>query len=668
MALETVIALASKPLVTALVDKLVTPKIEKFSDWCKGKYDEYLIPTAEHFQEYLERSYNKYSIINTLVFNNSQMQLNSIYVTQSLVKENRSDNKEITKIDKVPVSLIKKYKKILIKDTAGMGKSTIMKYMFINMIDNGLEEIGIPIYIELNRLKKDWTILQEMQRQLNSLSKDFNNQLLLNFIQSGGFIFFLDGYDEIPNDSIIEVTSDIHDFISKAGTANYYILTSRPENGLSSFGDFQSFSINPLSKEEAYGLLEKYDRSDNKEISNKLIEKLKSGEYSAIDDYLKNPLLVSLLYAAFDYKPDIPMKKHLFYKQVYTAYFDSHDFTKGMKPHEKRSGLDIYDFGRVLKCVGYICLKSTGTKFEEDKILKIIGKAKLFCINLEFKELDFLNDMLSAVPLFCRDGNEYKWVHKSLMEYFAARFIADDVAEKKEDYLKDIYEDSNFSKYENMLDLYYDIDYKGFSKHIMLPFLKDFAIYYDKHYPKSLNISSIMIEERIGFFYYYDAAGIMRKRNIRKYDGKIIDPNDLGSLNSFISEQAVKSKNANEWFGCLSYYNDYVMFVCSYSSKKSILTRLLFHKLPTLFNIYEDHREINEFDDSVFKEGMTYYVNVMSGFENENIFGLINHLLLDADATTYFYLKYNSVKQVIEKLIREIEQSNNTSNLLSGLL
>ena len=110
------------------------------------------------------------------------------------------------------------------------------------------------------------------------------------------------------------------------------------------------------------------------------------------------------------------------------------------------------------------------------------------------------------------------------------------------------------------------------------------------------------------------------------------------------------------------------MFVCSYSSKKSILTRLLFHKLPTLFNIYEDHREINEFDDSVFKEGMTYYVNVMSGFENENIFGLINHLLLDADATTYFYLKYNSVKQVIEKLIREIEQSNNTSNLLSGLL
>ena len=60
--------------------------------------------------------------------------------------------------------------------------------------------------------------------------------------------------------------------------------------------------------------------------------------------------------------------------------------------------------------------------------------------------------------------------------------------------------------------------------------------------------------------------------------------------------------------------------IYSYSSKKSILTRLLFHKLPTLFNIYEDHREINEFDDSVFKEGMTYYVNVMSGFENENIF------------------------------------------------
>ena len=276
MALETFLALTAEPLVTALVDKLVAPKIEQFSKWCKENYNEYLIPKPEHFQEYLKRSYTKYSIVNTLVFHNSQRELKEIYVAQTLVKEHSSeDDKETIKIDKLPVPLIKKYKKILITDTAGMGKSTIMKRMFIDLIDKGLDDVGIPIYIELNKLNKEHTILHEIQKELSSLSKQFDNDLLLKFIQTGGFIFFLDGFDEISISDRSEVTNDIQNFISKAGTNNYYILTSRPEGSLSSFGNFQSFKIQPLTKEESFELLKKYDLSKKKELSEKLVELLK---------------------------------------------------------------------------------------------------------------------------------------------------------------------------------------------------------------------------------------------------------------------------------------------------------------------------------------------------------------------------------------------------------
>ena len=260
MALETTLALAAAPLVTTLVDKLVAPKIEQFSKWCKDTNNEYLIPKAEHFQEYLERSYTKYSIVNTLIFHNSQRLLKDIYVAQTLVKKHSSEDEEETvKIDELPVSLIKKYKKILITDTAGMGKSTIMKRIFIDLIDKGLDVVGIPIYIELNKLNKENTILNEIQKALSSLSKQFQNDLLLKFIQTGGFIFFLDGFDEISISDRNEVTNDIQEFISKAGTNNYFILTSRPEGSLSSFGDFQSFTIKPLSKDESFDLLKKYD-------------------------------------------------------------------------------------------------------------------------------------------------------------------------------------------------------------------------------------------------------------------------------------------------------------------------------------------------------------------------------------------------------------------------
>ena len=126
----------------------------------------------------------------------------------------------------MPVEFIKHYKKILITDTAGMGKSTIMTRMFIDLIDRGMDEIGIPIYIELNRLNKHRTILSEIQDELSSLSRAFNKDLCLSLIQTGGFIFFLDGYDEISITDLKEVRIDIQRFISKAGTKNYYLLTS----------------------------------------------------------------------------------------------------------------------------------------------------------------------------------------------------------------------------------------------------------------------------------------------------------------------------------------------------------------------------------------------------------------------------------------------------------
>ncbi len=482
--------------------ELVTPKIKQFADWCKGKYKEELIPTAEHFQEYLERTYDKYSIINTLVLHNTRLKLKDIYVAQTLVKEDLYKSDEIkAKIDKIPVALIKEYKKILITDTAGMGKSTITRRMFIDLIDNGLGEVGIPIYVELNKLNKERTIIKEIQEGLDSLSQKFDGNLLLKLIQTGGFIFFFDGYDEISIADRMEVTKDIQSFISKAGTNNYYILTSRPEDGLTSFGDFQSFKIKALTKKEAFELLKKYDMTPQKEMSEKLIDLLKSGEYSSIDEYLENPLLVSLLFAAYDHKQTIPLKKHLFYRQVYEAFFDSHDLSKGIDAHQKRSGLDVDDFSRMLKFVGYACMRKIGVKFDKATILKVIGKAKGFCANLDFKESAFLKDMLTSVPLFCKDGNEYKWVHKSLMEYFAARFIADEVRGKRDEILTEIYKSEYIDNYINLLDLYYDIDHLGFIKNIEQPLLTEYILFYNSNLFESSVVNKGLIEERIGFLF-----------------------------------------------------------------------------------------------------------------------------------------------------------------------
>ena len=486
-----------KPIISSLVKELIIPKIKSFAESCHIAYNDIMIPKGEHFEEYLFRTYKRYSVINTLVFKNEQRLLKDLYVPLTISKVVfQRQEKENYKIEKYPIELLRKYDKLLITDTAGMGKSTLSKYMYLDVIDNGY---GIPIYIELRRLKHDRSIVLEIQEQINSLSKNFDTQLLLNFIQSGGFVFFFDGFDEISLDDKSEVTANIQDFISKAGN-NTFVLTSRPEQALASFGDFQKFTIKPLIKKEAYELLRKYDSQGT--TSKQLIDELKTGKYEVINDFLQNPLLVSLLFAAFDYKQIIPLKKHIFYRQVYDAYFDSHDLSKGDNYiHSKQSELDIDDFNRVLRIIGFSCLREKKNEFEKDELLRIIENSKIYCNDLIFKSSLFLNDILSAVPLFCQDGQYYRWVHKSMQEYFAAQFIYQDAKNNQDAILKALIQSDNVESYINLLDLYYDIDNYGFNKNVTLTVCDKFINYYNEKNKQIKGIPQNLIEERIGLLF-----------------------------------------------------------------------------------------------------------------------------------------------------------------------
>ena len=172
----------------------------------------------------------------------------------------------------------------------------MVKRMFLDVVENGY---GIPIFIELRRLSEQNTILNEILRQVGSIVKEFDIKLMQNLISSGGFIFFMDGYDEIPSVNKTAVTQDIQDFIDKADN-NRFVLTSRPEDSLSCFGNFLLAKIVSLTKSEAYELLRRYDK--NGEVSSMLIGKLETGKYSAIDEFLKNPLLVSLFNSSLKFE------------------------------------------------------------------------------------------------------------------------------------------------------------------------------------------------------------------------------------------------------------------------------------------------------------------------------------------------------------------------------
>lgn len=633
-----------KPIIEQLVTSFIVPKLKII----KSKFN--LFSKKEHFEEYLYRTYKKHSTINTLVLKNSQRSLKDLYIPLTIYKENLfRDTENITKICGYPIKLLKKYKRIIIADRAGMGKSTLTKRLLIDIIEN---KYGIPIYIEMRRLNKTNSIINEIKNQLDPFGKEFDLRIINKLIKTGEFIFILDGYDEISSSDKSYVTSQIQDFISKTDM-NTFILTSRPEDSITCFGDFQCFKIKPLTKDEAYDLLSKYDNKGD--ISKLLISELDTRKHETINEFLKNPLLVSLLYAAFDHKQTIPLKKHIFYRQIYDAYFDAHDLSKGGGyKHEKLSSLDIDSFDRILRSIGFKCLKLQKIEFYKDELLKIISESKEECSDLYFKVSDFYQDILHAVPLFCNDGQYIKWVHKSIQEYFAAQYIYKDAKENQDKILTTIYQSKNLPKYINLLDIYYDIDNWGFKKNILKPICEEYCLFYEQNIKiyKNKNFIANDIDDRIGNIFMQEALFF-------QYDtSKNLSPREL--VNNFYD---IIGPHLNNKINSTTFYNQKNLFVSSYIYPKTFLIRLLYNKYPIIFQT----------SNPAFIDGeipLTYetiYKVDLHSFENNYRDFIIANNLLIRNNTPYHNFNYDKCKEEINKIESMLAIKNSTSTIVDGL-
>lgn len=468
------IATVAAPLTGAIVETWIKPKLAQLHKYLKTDQALFENALASKFDEYLIRSYEKHSYISVIVFQNQQKRLEDIYIPLTI---QAADRRVKVPIDRYREEFISTYKKILIRDTAGMGKSTLLKYLFISCIQTNK---GVAVFIELRKLKSDQSVLSYIYNELNAIDGEFDKEFILTLIKEGGFVFFLDGYDEIPLDERDKVTTNLQDFISKASN-NFFVLTSRPELSLGSFPDFQEFNIQPLESVEAFELLKKYDKAG--ELSAEIISKLQGKTFQNIEEFLQNPLLVSLLYKSYEYKHSIPLKQHIFYRQVYDSLFESHDLSKsGSFIREKHTKLDIEEFHRVLRALGFITLKLGQIEFDKDSLLSLIKRAKEHCYDLKLQESNLLKDLVTTVPLFHRDGNYFKWAHKAIQEYFAAQFIWLDTKGNQGKILKQIVSSDSSEKYYNVLDLYCDIDFRTFQQTIIYDYLCDFIKHYDLSY------------------------------------------------------------------------------------------------------------------------------------------------------------------------------------------
>lgn len=353
-------------------------------------------------------------------------------------------------IDSYPSELFRHSRCVALTDDAGMGKSTLAKFLVRSAINEGK---NIPLLVELRRLRSGVSMLNMLCSELADGSTESPaGAEIVKLFMSGNFLFVLDGYDEIEDELRADVAQEINELAARFQFC-YFVLTSRKEYGGALFPDFAHFEICKLTEPQAHSLIRRYDQGRG--IAKQLIAKIKD---VGVNEFLGNPLLVTLLYRAFDYRQVVPPKRSVFFRQVYDALFQDHDLGKGGGyERSKECSLDIDDFHRVVRSLGFVTLKSGRVSYSPEEFCSHLEEAVARSnINVDWRKLKA--DLVRSVPIFVKDGMEFRWSHKAFQEYFAAQYVAYDMGGAREEMVRRIFESDEVFRFREVLRFVVEAD------------------------------------------------------------------------------------------------------------------------------------------------------------------------------------------------------------------
>jgi len=364
---------------------------------------------------------------------------------------------------------------ILIEGGAGFGKSTIMKYAFLNSI---IEKKKIPILINLHELneytkspgfiinnskmkKEDYIKISKSSANRNLIesflyakilrfdnyNKD-NIDLLRVALSKGLFIIMFDGYDEIYSSNQQKIRADLESFQYRF-KKNNFIITSRPGSKLNRISSVKKFKVLPLSGTDVENFIMMLNKSDEIRAI-RIVKSLKNAKSKHYKDLLKNPLLLSMFVLTYESYPEIPKKRSEFYGNVFNTLYGLHKTRQGIIDIERKSKLDRSQYEKVMSALSYIFYMRSEFVLNDYKlhsVLNTINKQNI--IQEKFKEDALYYDLTTSISILIQDGDEVHYPHRSIQEYFTALFISS--LELEED-RKKAYSRLRLEKLDNITD------------------------------------------------------------------------------------------------------------------------------------------------------------------------------------------------------------------------
>lgn len=329
---------------------------------------------------------------------------------------------QIVRNDPTPVNPIRlknldpfQYNHNIIFGTVGQGKSILMRYLLGGEIKTGTR---IPMFVELRNVdgKSLRVFLAEKFSALMGVAVD--DELFTLFANQGKLSMLLDGFDEVEPGNVSRLMQEIEE-LSFDFPECKITLTSRPDSDCKHLTNFHSYRIQPLALDDLLGFYKKITKDIH--FSSRIDAAIKSSP-TKIRELITTPLLATLLAISYRSAQKIPLGFSEFYNDLFQILLIRHDASKlGWRRHRK-SKIDDRQIQQIFEAFCFSTRKKQLASIDFETAYDTAASS-IKEVALDAEPQSFLDDIKKITCLLIEEGKKISFVHASVQEFFAARYI-----------------------------------------------------------------------------------------------------------------------------------------------------------------------------------------------------------------------------------------------------
>ncbi len=250
---------------------------------------------------------------------------------------------------------------------------------------------------------------------------DYDEEAFCFLYGRGKLCLLLDGFDEVDDACKASLIWDLES-LSRRFPLLKIIVTARPESDICNSASFEVVRLAELRGSD-YAQVIRNLLPNNDPLGDELLRAIKQHKNN-IARLLTTPLLVTLLTITYKAHEKLPDQLSEFYDSVFTTLIWQHDKLKPGFRRPRKSGITSdSDFRRIFEALSFYIKRVSKTSYDEEVIQECATKA-IAIAKMDTKPDLFLADVVAITCLIVRDSTEYRFIHRSIQEFFAACYIA----------------------------------------------------------------------------------------------------------------------------------------------------------------------------------------------------------------------------------------------------